>query len=337
MFKKIISKLYKATLLLVTVMTIGIVGFMVISDLSFINALYMVAITMSTVGFGEVAPLTPEARLFTVILIFMSVAIFGYTISVFTEILASGEFIQKLKIRKVQKNIQGLKNHIIVCGFGRNGRQAARKLQLHRRPFVVIDKNPDQRKFDTEFSENAIFLQGNAIEDEVLKKAGIEKAAGIIAALPSDADNLFIVVTARQINKNLKIISRASNSNTVTKLKSAGANNVIMPDKIGGEHMASLLLTPDLVEFMDHIALEGTKNINLLEIYTNRIDASFLGKSIADLEIKNQSGCKVIGYKKQDNTYIINPNDQKTIEPNSCIIVLGKPEQIITLKKFLKF
>lgn len=305
--------------------------------IGWLDAVWYSIMTVTTVGYEAPPQISDTGKIISIVVMLFGVGTVLYVLTGLALDLFSGEYFKEYKQIQINKKMKSLENHFIICGFGRNGRQAARKLQLHRRPFVMIDKNSDQRKFDTEFSENAIFLQGNAIEDEVLKKAGVEKAAGIIAALPSDADNLFIVVTARQINKSLKIISRASNSNTVTKLKSAGADNVIMPDKIGGEHMASLLLTPDLVEFMDHIALEGTKNINLLEIYTNRIDSSFLGKNIADLEIKNQSGCKVIGYKKQDNTYIINPNDQKTIEPNSCIIVLGKPEQIMALKQFLKF
>ena len=227
--------------------------------------------------------------------------------------------------------MKNLENHIIICGFGRNGRQAARKLILHKKPFVIIDKKPLENR-DDEFADT-IFIHGNAIEDEVLKQAGIEKAVGIIASLPSDADNLFIVISSKELNPNIKVISRASNSNTIKKLKTAGAENVIMPDKIGGEHMASLLITPDIVEFVDHITLEGTKQINILEIYTDRLPAHFIEKKIEDLQIFPKTGCKIVGYKNAQGIYTINPDESKTIEANCCIFALGQPQQIENLQK----
>ena len=163
-------------------------------------------------------------------------------------------------------------------------------------------------------------------------KAGVEKANGIIACLPSDADNLFIVISSKELNPKIKVISRASNSSTIKKLKTAGAENVIMPDKIGGEHMASLLITPDLVEFIDNIVLEGTKKINVLEIYTDKLSKEFIGKKLEELKIFPKTGCKIVGYKDVYGEYIINPDESKLIEPNSCIFILGQPHQIENLQ-----
>ena len=243
----------------------------------------------------------------------------------------SGNIGKEYKINIIKKRMKNLENHIIICGFGRNGRQAARKLILHKKPFVIIDKKPLENR-DDEFADT-IFIHGNAIEDEVLKQACIEKAVGIIASLPSDADNLFIVISSKELNPNIKVISRASNSNTIKKLKTAGAENVIMPDKIGGEHMASLLITPDIVEFVDHITLEGTKQINILEIYTDRLPAHFIEKKIEDLQIFPKTGCKIVGYKNAQGIYTINPDESKTIEANCCIFALGQPQQIENLQK----
>ena len=146
--------------------------------------------------------------------------------------------------------------------------------------------------------------------------------------MPSDADNLFIVITAKQLNPNIKIISRASNSNTISKLKTAGAENVIMPDKIGGEHMASLLVTPDLVEFIDNISLEGTQEINLLELPFHHNNNECIGKSIAELKIRERSQCSIIGYKDAQKKYYINPDEKTIIQQNSSLILLGQPKQI---------
>lgn len=331
MIKLLDSKLYKALILLLTVISIGVIGFMFLADLKFVDALYMTIITMSTVGFGEVIPLAPEARLFTVFLILMSVAVFGYALSVFTETLVSGQFIQQLKMKKVQKQIQELSNHTIVCGFGRNGVQAINRLKSYNKQFVVIEQDKDRIKRIE--IEEILCVDGDATTDATLLKAGIEKAESLITALPSDADNLFVVLSARQLNKKCKIISRASKESSYGKLKIAGADNVIMPDKLGGEHMASLLVTPDVIEFVDRLTISGETSANLEEIEINNLPEKYLNKTILDLDLRKQTGCTVIGYKTPDNDYVINPEATIALKPNSCLIVLGRPEQITKLRE----
>lgn len=328
--RKYNSKLYKATLMLVGIMTIGVVGFMFISDLNFINSLYMVAITMSTVGFGEVAPLTPEARLFTVFLIFMSVAIFGYTISVFTEILASGEFIQQLKIKKVEKSIQKLENHVIVCGCGRNGKQAISKLKSYNQDVVIIEQKKELIQ-ELEYRGNLV-IKGDATSDEILIRAGVKDASFLITTLPSDANNLFVVLTTKQLNNTIRVISRASNESSYRKLKFAGADNVIMPDNLGGGHMASLVVTPDVVEFVDKLTFEGETDTNLKEIAINNLPKKYINKTISDLSLHKKTGCKAIGFKSAAGKYIINPDSTTVLEKNSYLILLGRAEQIQQLK-----
>lgn len=328
--KKYNSKLVKATLMLIGIMSIGVIGFMIISDLNFIDALYMVAITMSTVGFGEVAPLSPEARIFTVFLILMSVAIFGYTISVFTEILASGEFIERIKAKRMEKSIQKLDDHIIVCGYGRNGKQAISKLRDYQKQVVVIEKDEEVIKLLD--SKEILAIQGDSTTDEALIDAGIKSAKYLITALPSDADNLFVVLTAKQLNKNCKVISRASNESSYKKLKFAGANNVIMPDVLGGGHMASLVVTPDVVEFVDRLTFAGEKDTNLKEINVNNLP-KYIGKTILDLDLRRKTGCTAIGLKKGNGDYVINPEATTILEKDTYLILLGRSEQIQKLQE----
>ncbi len=324
------SKVYRTLSLLIIVVSIGAVGFMLISQLTFIDALYMTIITMSTVGFGEVVPLDTNARLFTIILILMSVSIFGYTISVFTELLISGQFFKQLKMKKIHKDITKLKDHIIVCGYGRNGKQAVLKLQEYNRKVVIVEQHKEVlEKLE---HKKILTIDGDSTSDEALIQAGITNASTLITALPSDADNLFVVLTARQLNKNCKIISRASNESSYKKLKFAGADNVIMPDKLGGGHMASLVVTPDVVEFVDRLTIEGELDTNLKEIAVNDLPEEYIGKTILDLDLRKRTGCTVIGFKKKKGQYIINPEANTKLKKDTYLILLGRSEQIDRLK-----
>ncbi|MGK0325801.1 MAG: voltage-gated potassium channel, partial [Polaribacter sp.] len=231
------SKLYKTLFLFFTILAIGVAGYMILSGDTFVNALYMTVITITTVGFGEVHPLSPEEKIFTIFLILTSISIFGYTVSSFTEYIISGQLFKQLKLKRVQKTIEKLEGHTIVCGFGRNGKQAIVKLKNYQKEYVVIERNKNLiEKLDT---EEILNVEGDATTDEILIKAGIKRAKNLITALSSDADNLFVVLSARQLNKDCTIISRASKESSYSKLKIAGADNVIMPDKLGGNHMAS--------------------------------------------------------------------------------------------------
>lgn len=331
MRKLLRSKLQKALLLLVVVVATGVLGYTQISGYSAVDALYMTVITISTVGFGEIQPLNDGEKLFTVFLITTSIVSFGYTVSAFTEYIVSGQLFQQLKLKKVQKRIEKLEGHTIICGFGRNGRQAMIKLQNYKQQYVIVEKDDDVIEYiDREGNFN---VHGNATQDEVLKRAGIEKASNLITALPSDADNLFVVLTARQLNKNCKIISRASNETSYDKLKIAGANNVIMPDMLGGDHMASLVVTPDVLEFVGKLTIEGEKTANLEEISVNDLPDKYLQKTILDLDLRKQTGCTVIGLKEPDGNYIINPETSLQLQKDSHLIVLGRPEQIMKLRQ----
>jgi len=323
------TKIYTAVFLLVVILLIGVFGYVMISGYSLIDALYMTVITMTTVGFGEVVPLDDESKIFTIFLILASIIIVGYALSVITEYILSKSNIEELKQKKMQNKIDSFQDHVVVCGYGRNGKQAVKKLLAHNKSFVVIEKN---KEMEERLQLDLVpYVIGNANEDEVLLQAGIERASNFISALPNDADNLFVVLSTRQINKNINIISRASNDSSYKKLKFAGANNVIMPDKIGGDHMASLVVVPGLMEFIDNLSIVGKSNINIEEIAVEKLYDTNTVRTIKDLDLRRKTGCSVIGYKNQKGEYIVNPEAELELAPNSKIIVLGRPEQIEVL------
>jgi voltage-gated potassium channel len=327
-------RFYAPLLILLSLWLIGTIGYVLIDNFSWFDAFYMTIITVATVGYGEVAPLSISGKLFTAFLIITSFGTFAYAVSSITKFVIDGEFNEFFKNRKLNATIEKLSNHVIICGYGRNGRQAAQVLKKHKKRFVVIEnKTSLTSTLNHKFSD--LVITGDSTQDEVLIKAGILRAQALITTLPVDADNLFIVLTARNLNKNLTIISRASEDNSDTKLKIAGANNVIMPDKVGGAHMASLVMKPDVMEFIDHITAEGGDNINLEEISFDRIPDELKNKTLKDLEIRNRSGANIIGYKTAQGEYIVNPSADTLIIAESKLFVLGTQEQIILLKQIL--
>ena len=310
---------------------LGVFGFRFLAEYTWTDAVYMTMITISTVGFGEVQPLNDSAKIFTVILILVSVIVLGYAISIITEYILSRSNFELIKQRSVQKKIDSLNNHVIVVGFGRNGKQAAQKLTTYGRPFVVIER--DEEIVNKFHSDQMLFVTGNANEDEVLVQAGVKRASTLISALPDDSDNLFVVLSARQINPDLKIISRASEETTYQKLKFAGADNVIMPDKIGGDHMASLVVVPDLVEFLDNLQVATEGRVNVQQVTFEAVCPDLKTRSIRDIDLRNKTGCSIIGYKSADGDYIINPEASLKLERGCILIVIGRPEQIENLHR----
>ncbi len=324
-------RVYIAIILLIVVVAIGVLGFKFFSGYTWVDALYMTVITMTTVGFEEVQPLDDNGKLFTVFLISTSVAIFAYSVSVITEYIVSKNDPKRVLLRKTQKMIHHMENHIIIIGYGRNGKQAAVKLLAYNKPFVIVEK--DEEVIERYQNDKLLFLKGNATEDSVLIEAGIKKAACLICTLPEDADNLFIVLSARQINSDLKIISRASQDTSYKKIRLAGADNVIMPDRIGGDHMASLVVVPDLIEFLDNLSIVGKRSINIEEVSFEDMFDDQEERTIRTIDMRSKTGCTIIGYKSPDGEYVVNPEADTLLCPGSKIVVLGRPEQIIRLNR----
>ena len=318
---------------MVFIFFVGILGFHWIEGYQFVDAFYMTVITVSTVGLSMGEPLSQEGRLFTSFLIIFSISLYAYAISILTSYFIDGELKLFLKKYKVEKQINKLSGHTIICGYGRNGKEAVRKLQAHKKKFVVIESN--QLRVAKLKETGLLFVEGDATFDTVIQKANIKHAQALITTLPNDADNVFIVLSAREQNSDLTIISRASEQKSDSKLKKAGADNVIMPDKVGGSHMASLVITPDVVEFLDNISVEGTGDINLEEITVSDFPEHTSVKTLRDIEAHYKTGCTVIGFKTNNGDYIVNPGADTLLESNSKLFVLGNPEQISNLNELL--
>jgi voltage-gated potassium channel len=328
MIKHFRNDLLIAALLFFSLVAYGTLGYHYSQNYDWVDAVYMTIITVTTVGFGEVLPLDNTGKLITISLILTSIVIYGYAITVITEYVVGENIFKKIIDRRMKNKIKKFSNHIIIVGYGRTGKQAVKKLQNYNRKVVIIDVNKPEKDDIIDY-ENILFIEGDATKDEVLSDAGIINADSLMTTMHTDADNLFVVLSARQMNKNLKIVSRSSNKKTAHKMKLAGANRTIMPEVIGGDYMASLVVTPDLVEFINALSMEEVSHkTNLEEIHFNELPEKYQGKSIANLDLRRQTGCSIIGYKTGDNKYIINPSAETILEKDSAIIVLGQPEQI---------
>ncbi len=312
----------------------GITGYMVIEGDRFINALYMTVITISTVGFGEIHNLSTTGKIFTMILILSSFGTYAYAISLITTHFVEGQLAgffvgggrNKLKLRKMD-------NHIIICGFGRNGQQAAHELIAHKQSFVIVDNNHDLILHN--LGKDYHFVEGDATNDDVLGKANIKNAKALITTLPNDADNLFVALTARSLNPDLIVISRASTESSEKKLKIAGVNNVVMPERVGGAHMATLIAKPDVMEFLDKLSVHGEAPTNLEEIICSDLPENVLNQTINDIGIRRRTGANIIGFKTPDGEFILNPSPELKVTKGSKLFVLGTPDQIKSMKNMI--
>jgi len=323
-----------ALLLLLMIVIIGVFGYMFIEKYSFPDAFFMTIITMSTVGFQVIKPLSPAGQIFTSILIVISFGIFAYAVTTLTRYIVDGIFRNYFMDTKIRNRIEKLKNHVIICGYGRNGKQSIEEVIKHRIEAVIVDKQESIIE-DIRKTPNMLYIQGDASDDETLENANIKTAKALITALPNDADNLFVVLTARELNPNLKIISRASEGQSVKKLKSAGATNVIMPDRIGGQRMAKLVTQPDVIEFLDYIMLQTPDEVYIEEISCHNMDTCLTEKSIGEWAIRQHTGANIIGLKTTNNKFIVNPTPDVKISSYDQLFVLGTAEQIEKLKNVL--
>lgn len=296
----------------------------------------MTTITVTTTGFEEVRPLSRVGEIFTIVLLIASWASFAFAITRITQFVTSGEINKYIKARKLMSAIDKLHDHVIICGYGRNGQQAGHTLEVHNVPFVVIEKDEGRMERISADHPKLIFLTGDATEDWVLKKAGIEHAKALITALPDDAHNVFIVLSARSLSNSVQIISRASDHSSVPKLKKAGADNVIMPDRIGGMHMATLVSKPDVIEFIDFLSSEEGEPIHMESVAFINLPDAIKNKSLKEVMSWKKTGVNCIGVKDPDGKFVINPPDDIIIEKEMKVIVLGTKWQIDEMKGNLK-
>ncbi len=330
---KQVKNLSLAALMVVLLISVGTIGYMYLEQLEFIDALYMTVITITTVGFREVAPPTDMGKIFTIFLIFFSVGIIGYTITNVSRLFLDGHFQQRLKDYNIKKRIVKLKDHVIVCGYGRNGFQACEELADHNIDFIVVEKRDHVVDMIREVPER-LFIQGDASSEDILNQAQISKARALITALPNDADNIYVVLTARELNPHIKIISRASEFRSDIKLRRAGADNVIMPDRIGGQRMAKLVAQPDVVEFWEYVLLQRAKDVKLVTIQCGNRNPQD-NNTLAGLELRQKTGANIVGIKREDGSYIFNPPSGFELTSSDSLFVLGSPAQIDALRTLL--
>jgi voltage-gated potassium channel len=330
---KNLNSAYAAFGLLFLVIIIGVIGYKILG-FTIVEAFYQTVITIATVGFQEVHPLSDQGMIFTAFLIIFSIGIFAYAVSTLTRYIVEGVYRNTIKDTKVKRKIDHLTDHVIICGYGRNGKQAATELIDHDVPTVIIEKDQDIIQSLRSLS-NALYVEGDAVDEDILSLCRIENAKALITTLPLDADNLFIVLSAKELNPNLRIISRASADQAEKKLKRAGATNVIMPDKIGGQRMAKLVAQPDIVEFIEHILLQSSENVILEEVPCKNIASCYKKKSIKELDLRNTTGANIIGLKREDHSYLINPPANTELSPEDQLFVLGTRKQIIGLKNLI--
>lgn len=324
------DKVYLFIGIIAGILLFGIAGYMIIEGWSFVDSLYMTTITISTVGFSEVNGLSFAGKIFTIFLIIISFGNFAFAITSLTRYVVEGEYRRDLRDLKVKRNLKNMVGHVIVAGYGRVGKQVADDLIEQHKKVVVIEQNLHV----IENYENIVkfqFMPGNSTKDEVLLRAGLQKASAIVTCLPNDADNLYIVLAAREYNKTIQIVARASNVEAVSKLKMAGATHVVMPDSIGGTHMATLIASPHVADFLDLISATGESEVNIECIEFDEIPSEFQNTRIGALRVKEQTGANIVGFLGEDGEYIINPTSEIEIVKGSKLFVLGTKDQIQSL------
>ena len=314
---------FAGALLLIT--AAGTVGFMVLEDWSLIESLYMTVITLSTVGFSEVRPLSPTGRLFTSGLIVAGVGSIAYLFGSMSEYILSGEFRGRLRSKRMQQRIDALSGHHIICGFGRVGRRVVEDLSAKRVPLVVVE--PDSKLLED--AEPVIpHLIGDASDDHILKQAGIERAKGLVAATGDDASNIFITLTARNLNADLVIVARANQPATEPKLSKAGATHVVSPYAISGRRIATQLLHPAVTDFLDVVMQSGDIELWLEEI-TVREGSELSRQTIDATNVRARTGVNVLAVRRaKDGTVLVNPPSSTTLEQGEVLVALGTCEQL---------
>lgn len=318
-------------IILFGIMVVGTTGFMVLENMDFWNSVYLTAMTITTVGYGDLVPHSPAGRFFTIFLVFTGVGLVLYAFSKFAETMVEGGLRNILERRKMKKEVGQLRDHYIVCGYGRIGKVICQILNESRRPFVVIET--DEEEIKNIEAEGYYALVGEASDDEMLLSAGIMHARGLIAVVSSDADNVFISLTARGLNPGLYILARSSGTRGAdTKLMRAGASKVISPYYIGARRMAQLIVRPTVIDFIDLTMHAGELGLRMEELLVTE-KADFANKNLVESGIRKNFEIIIVAIKRQGEDMIFNPKPETVILPGDILIALGDHSQINKLEK----
>lgn len=322
------KRLILSFIFIVLIVSFGTFGYMIIEGWNLLDSIYMTIITITTVGFREVHDLSFSGKVFTIILVIGGVGTVLYTLSTGAKIVLEGELQEIFGRKRLERKIRDLKDHYIVCGYGRMGKIICRELGERGIEFVVIEKNPDitQEKVAT------LIFEGDATKDEILKEVGIEKSKGLISVLPTDAENLFVVLSARVLNPNLFIVARAGEEGSEQKLLRAGADRVVSPYHIGGLRIAHTVLKPVVVDFIEFATKSGNIDLQMEEISIQK-DSKLSGLTLDECGIGRDLGIIIVAIKQTTGDMRFNPTFRSTINPGDTLIALGEVSKLRILEE----
>lgn len=326
----IYTRLVKVIAALIVVCVTGVGGYMSIEGWSLFESLYMTVITIASVGYGEIHPLSFEGRAFTIVLILCGSATLIYGLSILTAFIVEGELTDILRRRKMLKKISALEGHFIVCGMSATGRYVIDELAKTGRPFLVIDRDPERIKKLNE--ADILTIEGDATNDAILQAANVGRAGGLLTTLHADADNLFVVVTARGLNPSLRIIAKAISEESERKLRQVGADSVVMPNFIGGLRMASEMIRPSVVSFLDIMLRSQDATVRVEEIAIPA-GSPLVGRSLAASAIMDTEGVTVVAIADDKRSYSFNPSRERLLAAGDVLIVMGIVANILKLKE----
>jgi voltage-gated potassium channel len=325
------NRIFIILAMFVILLAVGAIGYSFLLDVSLVDGLYMTIITISTVGYGEVGIMNDEAKFFTMAVIFLGVGTAGYTFTSIVVALIEGGIKDIWRNRKMERKIASLSNHYILCGVGETGEVVVEQFINKGYPFVVIEHNEEVA--NQLMKRNILTIVGDATEENVLKQANISKAKGLISALSRDVDNVYTVLSARQLNSGLYIISRAIDKSAPSKLRKAGANNTISTNEIGGRRMATLMMRPSVISFLDVITHVGDREYDLEDVIVRR-GSSMNSQTLKELRIPELIGLIVLAIRKHGEKEIqFNPHSETLIEMGDILMVLGTLAQVNELRK----
>lgn len=328
-----LKRLLPAGIMLLIIVVTGMIGYILIEGWSFLDASYMVVTTLLTIGFQEVHPLSSTGRIFTMIIGIAGVCTALYAGGQVVETIVEGEILGYRRRKKMEKQIKEMKDHYIVCGFGRTGHQISEEFDAAKIPYVVIDRKPETAE---QLAPRWIpYVIGDVISDESLEQAGIKQAKGLISAVDSDVANVYVTLSARALNPGLYIVARASEMETERKLLMAGANRVISPYFISGKRMAAWAIRPVTSDFLDMVMHGGSLEFTLSEVSVSD-DSLLLNKTLAEAEIRDKSGALVLAIRKQNGSFNLQPHAASRIEQGDIFVVIGTQEQIGLLEKMVQ-
>lgn len=332
-YYRIQTELMVGAIALAVVFCIGSLWYRFVEGWSWQDAAYMTIITLATVGYGETRPLGSRGRLFTIALILMGVISIGYIVNRFTEAIIQGYFQEGIRLRQLRKLMDSLSGHYIICGFSRTGRQIAKEFRAEGVPFVVIDSEVDSLRVAQ--VDGYTMYQGDATLDETLLRVGVERAICIVAALPSDAENLYIILSAKTLNPGIRAIARASTEEALQKLQRGGADVVISPYITGGKRMAAAALRPQVMDFVDGIISGTDRQLYMEELLIDSGSCPFVGETLQMAQLRSQTGALVLAIRRADGSLIGAPTGDTLLMPGDMLICMGTAEQLRNLNQIL--